>query len=258
MTRKNDKVVALKERRQSKIIKAKGQRRKRFFIISLIVVAILAVVGLLYNSKFFNIKEIEVKGNKNITDQYVIDRSGIKREDTLFSLPSSKIINRIKKISWVYSVMVFKDWPDTVVIDILEKKPIAFIQLDNGSYLIDRKGFIIDRLRLKSVGKLPKIDQLPINKVKIGQVIDNRSFNNALKAYLALSPNLRAKVTNITARSVNELYFIIQGIEIIYGKAEKIRIKNRFIETMLKAKHEKISAIDVRIPEKPAVRILGR
>ena len=133
------------------------------------------------------------------------------------------------------------------------------METDEDVYLIAKKGFVIDKIaNYKGKKQLPKIDGLPVKKVKIGGRLKNDALDNALLAYTKLSKELQKDVFSITAKSVDELYFVAQGVEIIYGKAEKTRMKNEVIKTILKEKKESISTIDVRIPEKPVVRLLGK
>jgi len=253
------KVVGLKERRQEKIAKVKYSRRKRIIIFTTTLSALILGGWLLYTSSFFNVKEIEVRGNKNLTDQYVIENSGIERDDTLFNLPFVKIKVRLQKLNWVYKAKVLRDWPDSVVLDIKERKPVAFIENDKGKFLVDEKGFVIDKLaNLKAGARLPKIGELPLKEIKVGDSIKSGTAKNALKAYAGLDEELRQKVHSITARSVEELYFIVQGVDIVYGKAEQVSLKNKVIKTILKEKKENISTLDIRVPDKPVVRVLGK
>lgn len=253
------KVIQLRERRRKKLSNIKARKRKRLFITSALLISLLTVAWLLYSSNFFSVKEIRVKGNKNITDQQIIEKSGIKRDASLITLPSSKISNRLRKINWVQHAAVLKDWPDTVILEIIERKPIAYIQTDGSTYLVDKKGFIIDkRVNIQAGYTLPKIDGLPIDKVRAGTYVKNKALENALEAYQSLYKELQEDIYSITANSPEELYFIANGIEIIYGKAEKTKLKNQVIRTILKQKKERISTIDIRVPDKPVVRLIGR
>lgn len=253
------KITTLKEKRQKKIAQVKAKRRKRFFVIAIILIAIFLISWLMYTSNFFDVREIQVKGNLNVTDEFVIEKSGIKRSDSLFSLPSAKIASRVKKINWVQHAAVIKNWPNAVTIDIIERKPVAFLKTDVGTFLIDKKAFVI--INLGKPGKaqqLPKIDYQAKSRVKVGSYIKSKILDNALIAYGSLYSGLQKKVVSITAKSVDELYFVADGVEIIYGKAEKMKIKNLVIKTLLKHKKEQIAAIDVRVPNKPVIRTLGR
>jgi len=253
------KIVGLKEKRSKKIAQVKYARRKRIIIIVSSFTAIVLAVYLLYNSSFFNVREIEVRGNNNLTDQYVIENSGIKRDDTLFDLPFTKIKARLQKLNWVDKAKVLRDWPDSIILEIRERLPIAYIENDKGRFLVDGAGFVIDKLSsLKAGVRLPKIGELPLKEIKVGDSIKSSTAKNALNAYAGLDDKLRKKVHSITARSVEELYFIVEGVEIIYGKAEQISLKNKVIKTILKEKKENISTLDIRIPEKPVVRVLGK
>ncbi|HDZ86103.1 MAG TPA: FtsQ-type POTRA domain-containing protein [Actinobacteria bacterium] len=253
------KAAKLKERRNKKIERIRSRRRKRLYLIISVIAVVTLLSWLTYTSKFFNVQEIKVKGNVNVSDQFVIEKSGIKRSQSMISLPSITVSKRLKKINWVDHAAIMKNWPYTVVIDIIERKPLAFMETDEDVYLIAKKGFIIDIIaNYKGKKQLPKIDGLPVKKVKIGSRLKNDALDNALLAYTKLNKELQKDVFSITAKSVDELYFVAQGVEIIYGKAEKTRMKNEVIKTILKEKKETISTIDVRIPEKPVVRLLGK
>lgn len=254
----NTKVVKLKERRRKKLDNIKTYKRKRLIVLAIIVAVITTGAWLIYSSNFFRVTEIRVVGNKNISDQKIIEGSEIMRNESLFMLRSSKISSRLKKINWIESVKTVRDWPDTVILEINERQPIAYVETDKGSYLIDKKSFVVDKkINYQQNQHLAKVDGLTLENIKIGQHIKNRALDNALAAHRSLVEELNLDIYSITANSVDELYFIVQGIEIIYGEAVKTDLKNKVIKTMLKNKKENISTIDVRIPDKPVVRVLG-
>ncbi|TET54996.1 MAG: FtsQ-type POTRA domain-containing protein [Actinobacteria bacterium] len=254
-----DKAVKLKEKRKKKIDRIRNNHRKRFMIISVTAIILAAGAWLLYTSDFFSIHTIRVEGNRNITDKLVIEKSRIGRNDNLITLPVTKIAKRLASYNWIQKASVLRDWPDGVLIKITERKPLAYLDTEKGIFLVDKKGFVIDKLSdLKIQSEIPKIDGLAFKKIKVGKYIKNKTLKNALDAYYQVDKALRKEIFSITAKSVNELYFVVQGVEIIYGKSEKNKLKNKVIKTILKQKKEEISALDVRIPEKPVIRILGK
>ncbi len=252
------KIVKLKERREQKIKETRSLRRKKFALVISSVSIIVLAGWLIYNSDFFLVKEIKVTGNKNISDQKLIENSGIERSDNLLTLPSSDISKRLKKLSWVQHAAILKDWPDIVILDVIERKPLAYIKTENGSYLIDKKAFAVDKYRQKAKDKLPAINGLESAKINVGVYLKNDALDNALKAYRNLDSDIQKDISSMGAATVDDFYFVSGGVEIVYGKAEAFEMKNAVIKAIFKERKDSISTLDVRIPNKPVIRVLGK
>ena len=63
---------------------------------------------------------------------------------SIFSIPIDERRRRLLAVDWVEDASVLRIWPDRVAVQIVERKPVAFVFLRSGVLLIDRQGVLLD------------------------------------------------------------------------------------------------------------------
>jgi cell division protein FtsQ len=102
-------------------------------------------------------------------------------------LDVSDIRNRLLKFGWVKDARVSRRFPDTLVIDIVERTPTALWQDDDRLTLIDSEGVVLDRVQVSQMPDLP----LLIGKGANAQTV-------ALERLLNKAPALKAQLVSAT------------------------------------------------------------
>ncbi len=89
----------------------------------------------------FRVREIEVEGSRKIPKEALLALMVIEGMPNLFSVRLKEVIKRLETHPWIEQVRVGKVFPNKILIQIEEKKPIAIIQLEE-LYYIDTQGEI--------------------------------------------------------------------------------------------------------------------
>jgi cell division protein FtsQ len=63
---------------------------------------------------------------------------------SIFSIPIDERRRRLLAIDWVEDTSVLRIWPDRISVEIVERKPVAFVFLRSGVLLIDRQGVLLE------------------------------------------------------------------------------------------------------------------
>ena len=95
----------------------------------------------LLGDPFFRVREVEVEGNRKITKETLLSLTMMEGMPNLFSVNLEEVVKRIESYPWIESVRVRKVFPNKILIQIEERKPMAIIQLEE-LYYIDAKGEI--------------------------------------------------------------------------------------------------------------------
>ena len=133
--------------RRIAVRRAEGKRRLR---IVLWVVTPIVVIGLvlgLLASPLFGVRTIRVDGAR-YTAQATLDlvNDQIKGK-SIFSLDLGKVEKTLLADPWVRDAQAKRRFPSTVVVDIAERKPVAwFLGSDNQARVIDIDGRVLDVL----------------------------------------------------------------------------------------------------------------
>lgn len=117
-------------------------RRVSKYIVLLVV--ILAVIIIAMFSPIFNIKVINVQGNKKLTQNEIISLSQIQLEENTFKINKSKVSRQIKENAYVASVKVSRSLPSSINIQIEERDALYQIEYANGYIYIDKQGYILE------------------------------------------------------------------------------------------------------------------
>jgi cell division protein FtsQ len=95
----------------------------------------------LLEDPFFRVREIEVEGCRKIAKETLLPLTRMERMPNLFTLRLREIAKRLESHPWIEQVRMRKIFPNKILIQIEERKPIAILQLEE-LYYIDTKGVI--------------------------------------------------------------------------------------------------------------------
>lgn len=130
------------QRRHKSRRKRRGRYSGLYKVLSVIAIAaaILAASVL-----FFRVDEVIVTGNSRYTDQEIIEVSGVKRGDNLFSINNRKVSRELRgKLAYVQSVSMKKLLPDTISISVTETKAAATLFYDGRWWLLGCDGKLLE------------------------------------------------------------------------------------------------------------------
>lgn len=131
----------------------------------------------------FAVKKVEVVGANRIDRLRVYDIALQQQDRSMLAFDLEEVRAELMNYGWVADARVSRRLPDTLVIDLVERTPVAVWQ-DRGRYtLIDRKGVVLPGVDPASVPGLP---------VLVGRGA-NRHMDD-LEKLLAVAPALRPQL----------------------------------------------------------------
>ena len=152
-------------------LKAKKNRiRRRFTSISgdffaamglLLAIAALSSLmiysfSVLISRPYFEIKEISVRGLKELTEKDVLASAEIKPAQNLLAINIDAVIHRVTANQWVKNVYIGRELPNKLVLEVQERSPLVLVKQGSDFYLMDGEGFVF-----KKLGKSDQVD-LPV------------------------------------------------------------------------------------------------
>lgn len=121
---------------------------KRLIIWSMVFGLFAGISGLVglkaYNrlcrSDFFKVTGIKIQGNHQITRSQVLESGGVYFHSNLLAMKPGRIQAALEGHPWVERARITRNWPNNLVIDIRENKPVALISMSDGLYYLNSKG----------------------------------------------------------------------------------------------------------------------
>lgn len=146
-------------------------------------------LGELAGSAGFKVKQVEIRGIAHMDRKPVEDAALDEQARAMPLVDLSAIRDRLLAQGWVADARVSRRLPDTLVIDIVERKPAAMWQYQQRLMLVDAVGRPIERVRLTGA-------PLPDLPIVIGPGA-NRQLA-ALDALMAAVPTLKPMLDGAT------------------------------------------------------------
>lgn len=220
--------------RLSSLLPSKGW----FFKFSLSLLVVLSFILLwqkLSNPSCFPIKHIKISGDLTYVKQRHLQQIILPfLARGFFRLDSQGLKTQILHEPWIANVTLKRFWPDTLTVNFVTKKPVAFI----GKYgVIDDKGniFIPDNEALSGL-------DLPIFVTPLGQQKHLLQIYNTMKPMLA-KLNLKIKVLKLA----NQHYWYLKlsnGLSVYLSQSQPYSELERLIDVYSDVIASKVAMVD--------------
>lgn len=132
----------------------------------------------------FEVQKVEVRGVERMDELPVYNIALGQVDRSMLSLDLPKVRAEMLKLGWVKDARISRRLPDTLVVDIVERDPVAVWQHDGQLHLIDVQGVVLQSVSTDAMPDLPLVVGPDANRQTAGL---NKLMENApaLKPMLA-------------------------------------------------------------------------
>ncbi|GAA0803619.1 cell division protein FtsQ/DivIB [Spirilliplanes yamanashiensis] len=209
---------------------------------------VLALAGLLvwivYGTAVFGVREVRVDGAEIAGPLEVRAAAGIPARRPLALVDTDEVRERVEAIAPVDQAVVSRDWPHGILIQVVERTPVAAVPAGQTVQLIDDEGVAYRQLAEAPAG-------LPIARLAAPGPSDVNT-RAALTVLAALTDDLRAQLTEISVEAPARIKLTLaKGRTIIWGDDTENATKARVATSLLARKGD---TIDVSAPDVVTIR----
>jgi len=233
--------------------KNKGRRPLRFRLTLLLLVLLIILGGAFVVSAhtFFPLENVVYSGNKYLSPEEANVILGAKKGDSLLSLSSEELADRLMESPWVRQVSIRKELAGTLLVDLVEAEPVAVLKEGDGHYIVDKQGI-----------KLSGVDEsdyyfLPLVNVKT----ENREvYTEALQlAREVRSKGFEKSIIEITGRKAPEsIEMMVDGLTVKMGNGDYSVKLERLLglesEIAKISKNQDVEFVDLRFANRMYVK----
>ncbi len=189
---------------------------KYFFVFFFITVLVFIVLGTVIVYKVFTVKNIVVEKNFNVDDYDIVDYLNIEENTLIWSYDTSLLENRLSQLDYFYKYSITKKYPDTLIIEIKVRTPIATISDENGNIsFIDTNNVIFQRYSVDTL--LPLIVYNGENLFEAAnESKDTRVVNDLVKNVVKILSNLNV-INKDIFDNISQIEVIESGDELLYS-----------------------------------------
>lgn len=114
-------------------------------------------IGQMAGRAGFKVKRVEVKGLERM-DSLTVYAVALDQHSIAMPLVGlEKVRSQLLQYGWIEDARVSRRWPDTLVVDIIERKPAAVWQNNQKLVLIDATGVVLEMVDPKAIPDLPLV-----------------------------------------------------------------------------------------------------
>lgn len=256
-TKKNtNKVQKTKKRPKTKKKNIKLKIIKWIFLLALLATAII----LFLLSSVFNITDIVVENNKKISEQEIVNLSGLVKNENMFKTTNKKIKEGIKQNPYIEDVVITRELSGKVKLKVIERTPTYMIKFANGYAYINNQGYILEIS--EEALQLPIITGFKTSseEIKAGNrlvVDDLKELENVIKIMeTAKNTSIADIITEIDISNSNNYKLVMasEGKTVQFGDLNNINVKILKIEYILEQEKGREGEIYFQNTEKAVFR----
>ena len=150
----------------------------------------------LLNHSYFSVREIKVKGRERVGGSEIVALAGLSHGMNIWKIDVKAIEAKIKEHPWVKRVLVRRELPHRVVIEVEERVPKAIVALGR-LYYVDADGMVF-----KEVGEGENVDLPLLTGLQPADLVPARSSRLRIQEALKLDDFLRK-----SSLSLSEIHF---------------------------------------------------
>lgn len=170
----------------------------------------------LYCARYFEIRDISVRGVKELTEKDILALAGIRPHLNILAVNTDAVAVRIAANPWVKNIYVGRELPDRIVLDVRERIPVALVKQAGDFYLMDADGFIF-----KKLAEADEVDLAILSGIDIQAKTKSPLLPQALKLLDTLSSGDQyAFLGTISEVHVDEVF----GLSILTDKGLHLKL----------------------------------
>lgn len=162
------------------------------------------------DNEYFLVKTIKIVGADLIEEEEIARVSGVNSKDNILLLDVSTVAERITALPMVHTCSVVRIFPDTVVIEIHERHPVATLRVADRLFEVDSDGVAVRRVGEFEESPEPFITNVPqLGNFSEGMAVESPAFHEAVKVWEAFKSTSMAEdvtVSELAAYASNSVW----------------------------------------------------
>ena len=241
--------TSTQERTRKRFARRQWARRwltwKPVLVLALVLVLAVVLGWLVYFSSLLSVKGVDVQGVQQLSADQIRTAAAVPEGDALATVDLDRIRTRVEALAPVKSADVSREWPDQVLITVVERTPVAVVEIAGKLQGMDADGVVF-----RSYDQAPP--DLP--RVETGSGTGSDALREAALVVAALPTDLAATVDHVEAATIDEITLELRDGRLVrWGSADDSDLKATVLADLLAARPD-AETYDVSVPGTPTTR----
>ncbi|SNY51157.1 cell division protein FtsQ/DivIB [Paractinoplanes atraurantiacus] len=228
---------------------ARARKRKLRAVLPWAIAAgVLALAGIVswvvFGTSVLGVRDVKVVGTQFLTPLQIEQAAAVPQREPLARVDLGAVRAKVRTLPAVDRVVVRRSWPSTLVVEVVERTPVAAVPAAGQFSLIDREG-----VPYRTVGQAPA--GLPLVRTSAPGP-DDVNTKSALTVLGALSEELREQLVAVAVPKPAQIKLELKKDRtVVWGDDTQSDTKSQVATALLKRKG---SEIDVSAPSVVTIR----
>ncbi len=193
------------------------------------------------------VQEVTVTGRRQTSVPDLLAALGADRGDSMLAFDPEQARQRIAQLAWVETAAVKRALPDTIHIEIVERRPFALWQHQGKTVIIDRSGHVVSSRNAREFRHLPKVvgDGAAERAQRILGVINSETL---LAPRVAAVTLVRGRRWNVRMDNGIDIRLPEKNVQAAWRQLAALELNYRILSRDLKL-------VDMRIDDRLIVRL---
>ncbi len=207
---------------------------RRMFFWLLLALMVFIAGFLILNSSVFTVRTVLVQGNKYMPEEDVHRVANLPEQTNIFRLNVTEITERLSHDLRIAEAEITRSYPDTIIIHLIERKPLAYIANSYGFVEVDKQGVILAVYKnLKNI-RVPVITGIRLESGYIGDRVQNNTIDCILEYLSYLDENTLDQLSELNITGEQLFAYTNDSVQIRVGTKERLEEKAKLTQDMLK------------------------
>jgi cell division protein FtsQ len=208
------------------------------------VLVVGALVWVVYGTSVLGLRTVEVVGTDSLTPLQVEQAASVRMKQPLAAVDLERVRGRVEDLPAVDRAVVSRGWPSTLVIEVVERSPVAAVPAGEQFALIDVEG-----VPFRTVARRPR--DLPMAELAAPGP-DDVNTRSALTVLSSLTAELREQLVSISVPAPAQVRLgLRQDRTVIWGDDTQSETKAQVATKLLEREGD---TIDVSTPRMVTIR----
>lgn len=212
---------------------------KRLFSGLLMVLFVLIIGFLFLNSSLFNVSSIVIQGNKYMSNEEIYAVASVPENSNIFRLSLTEVKERLSRDLRIAKVEVSRKFPNTIVVTINERKPLAYVATSYGFVELDKQGIVLAAYKNLKKVRVPMITGARLENGYIADQVQNQSIVNILSFLAYFDEETLDQLSEVNINAGQIFAYTNNSIQIRIGAAERLSEKAKLTQDILKEIHDR-------------------
>jgi cell division protein FtsQ len=217
--------------------KRKKREKRRKILLNFILLLFVFILLYLFAFKtdFFTIKNIEIVGNKKLSNDAILNVSMCVKGENIFKINKNYCQDSINSLAYIKGVEIERRLPSTIKIKVKEREEVAAIPYIGALVYIDEEGCILNIEEKSGEINLPQIFGLDLVNLKIGDFLFKGEEEKLDFLRIGKSNNTLKQMKYINFSSEeNTMLELKNNIKVAFGPLDNVKYKLSFLNEILK------------------------